>query len=538
MARNDSRETFDFIVIGAGSAGCVLANRISARPNLSVLLLEAGGSDAHPLVAAPLGETQMLGTKFDWNFKGEPEPELGDRRFALPRGRVLGGSSGINGQIYFRGHPRDYDEWVELGNPGWSYKDVLPYFKRSERWEGGESEYRGGSGPIRTAFGHYNNPLYDAFLEAGHQSGYQVLEDYNGPDQEGFARCQHTHFHRLVLRCSASYGYLWPVRGRSNLTIRKHSFVERILVQNGRATGTVAISCGDRRTYHAEREVLLCAGAYQSPQLLMLSGIGHADELRAVGVECLHHVPGVGKNLQDQISTIVQHRCLKPVTYFRYRNPLLATLAIAEWLVLQRGPFTVFPMDATAFIKSDPTLDRPDLQFYLLPLAVNPSSNGGHLPKSHAYDIHWCVIRPDSRGSVTLRSAHPRDHPIIFNNFFSAETDKVLNRRALPIARKLHAQKAFDSFRGSELEPGPDCRTDSDIDAFLTRYSATHHHPVGTCRMGHDDLSVVDHRLRVHGLESLRIIDASIIPRIVAGGTNATAMMIGERGADFILEGS
>jgi choline dehydrogenase len=404
-----------------------------------------------------------------------------------------------------------------------------------ERWEGGGDRYRGDSGPIRTARGRYDNPLFEAFIQAGLQMGYSSCADFNGADQEGFAHCQHTHYWWPVMRCSASYGYLLSVRWRRNLVIRKHATVHRMCIENGRATGVVYQRHGKMHAVRASAEVLLCAGPYQSPRLLMLSGIGDADELGSAGIDSIHHLPGVGKNLQDQIGSFIQRQCLLPITYYKYRNPFWAATAIAEWLVLARGPLTLFPMASSGMVKTDDALDRPDVQFYMYPVAVNPHAEGTFMPKSHAYNIHWGVIRPKSRGYVKLRSSDPSASPVIFNNFFGEEEDRITNRKAFRIARELHGQSALESYRGPESAPGPDCTTDDDIDAHTSRYFANHYHASGTCKMGNDDLAVVDHELKVHGIDRLRVVDSSIMPRVVAGGLNAPSMMIGEKASDMIL---
>ena len=529
-------ELFDYIIVGAGSAGCVLAEKLSVSRDTTVLLLEAGGTDINPFVAAPIGETQLLETKYDWAFKGEPEARLGGQRLTLSRGRCLGGSSSINGQLCFRGHPGDYDEWAELGNPGWSYEDVLPIFRAMERWEGGADRYRGDRGPLRTARSYSGNPLFQAFVDAGVQMGYGACPDFNGEDPEGFSHCQHTHYHWPVLRCSASYAYLLKARWRRNLDIRKRATATKVTIEDGRATGVRFKQDGNTHVAKARCEVIVSAGPYQSPKLLMLSGLGPGAHLQEHGIEVVHDLPGVGGNLQDQIGSFVQHACTQPVTYYKYKNPFWAALAVAEWLFLARGPLSLFPMAASGLVRTSPEVDRPDVQFYMFPVAVNAHAEGTFEPRRHAYNVHWGIVHPESRGEVHLSSAEPEDPPVIRHNYFSAEQDRITNRKAFRLARKLHAQPALDPYRGDEIAPGPACQSDDEIDDFTAQYFAIHYHACGTCKMGRDEHAVVDHRLRVRGVEALRVIDSSIMPTVVTGGLNVPSTMIGAKGVAMIRE--
>ena len=533
MKRTENK--FDYVIVGGGSAGCVLAGRLSERADLRVLLIEAGPRDWNPMIHMPTGEIFTIGSSVDWQFKSEPEQALGGYQVPLPRGRVLGGSSSINGQIYVRGHHRDYDEWRQLGNVGWDWESVLPYFKRAEFWAGAKNELRGTSGPLQTAPGRYKNPLFDAFLAAGQQAGFRFNPDYNGEEQEGFVWTQYTHTHRRPMRCSAARAYVWPALKRKNLTLWTGARLLRLLMDGKTCTGAIVEHKGRQVRVDAEREVLLSAGAYHSPQILMLSGIGDPDQLREHGIECKHELIGVGKNLQDHVGSYVQHRCKKPVTYYNMRNPLKVAAAFVKYVLTGGGPLSVFPMNCMAFLKSDPSLERPDLQFYLVPTAVNQNGSHDPWPRYHGYNIHWCGLRPDSLGQVGLRSNSPYDSPRIVHNFLSARRDRELNRYALRLARTLHKQAAFEEFRGEEAEPGAACQSDADIDAFMSRFISSHYHPVGTCKMGQDDLAVVDDRLRVHGLKGLRVVDASIMPRLVGANTNAPTIMIGEKAADLVL---
>ena len=529
--------TYDYIVIGAGSAGCAIAARLSANPNIRVLLLEAGGSDINPFVASPLGETAMLERAQDWNFLSEPEPMLNNAKMKLARGKCLGGSSSINGQIAFRGHPEDYNEWERMGNPGWSYQEVLPLFKRMETYEGGEGEQRGGSGPLSVINSTYSHPLWDAFIECGKELGFKEIKDFNSGDMDGFGYCQHTHYKYPLLRCSSSYAYLLKARFRRNLAISKLSFAQGLIIEDGVAKGVTYRKDGIVMEARARCEVIVSAGAYMSAKLLLVSGVGPKDEIESVGVECLCHLPGVGKNLKDQIGSFVQHHLKEPISYFKYTKLHNQIIAGLQWLLLGRGPFTVFPMNCTAFLRSEDGLRQPDVQFYMFPVAVNAYEDDTYDTKFHGFNVHWGQVHPKSAGEVTLRSSNPDDHPRIITNFFTHERDRQVNRWAFRMARKMMATDALKKFSAGEETPGTPCESDEEIDELSKRYFANHYHAAGSNKMGppSDKMAVVNHELKVHGVERLRVADVSIMPRMVSGGFNIPSIMIGEKASDMIL---
>ena len=533
-----SEKSYDYIIVGAGSAGCAIAHRLTSKPNIRVLLLEAGGSDINPFVASPLGETALLESNWDWNFPSEPEPMLGNNTMKLARGKCLGGSSSINGQIAFRGHPEDYNEWERMGNPGWSYKDLLPLFKRMETYEGGESEHRGGSGPVSVINSTHSHPLWDAFIECGKELGFKEIKDFNSGDLDGFGYCQHTHYKFPLLRCSSSYAYLLKERRRNNLTTSKHSVVQKLIIEDGVVKGVLYKKKGEQLKAFTKHEVIVSSGAYMSSKLLLLSGIGPKEEIESVGIQCIHDLPGVGKNLKDQIGSFVQHHSNKPFSYYKYTKLHNQIIGGMEWIFLGRGPFTVFPMNASAFLRSEDGLRQPDVQFYMFPVAVNAYKDDTYDTRFHGFNIHWGQIHPESAGEVTLRSSNPDDKPKIINNFFTHEKDRQVNRWAFRMARKMMETEALKKFSAGEETPGTPCEKDEEIDELTSRYFANHYHAAGSNKMGpeSDKKAVVNHELKVHGIPNLRVADVSIMPRMVSGGFNIPSMMIGEKCSDMILE--
>ncbi len=530
----NSAETFDYIIVGAGSAGCVLANRLSADPKTRVLLLEAGGRDWNPWIHVPVGYFKtMHNPATDWCYLTEPDPGLNGRRLQWPRGKVLGGSSSINGLLYIRGHRRDYDHWRQLGNTGWSYEDVLPYFRKSEDQQRGEDPYHGVGGPQAVSDVRIRRKLCDAFIDAAAEIGIPRTDDFNGVEQEGAGYFQQTC--RNGRRCSTAVGYLNPVKSRKNLTIVTHALVERILFDGRRATG-IAWSVKDNACEaRARTEVVLSAGAIGSPQILMLSGVGPAVHLQATGIAPIHDLPGIGRNLQDHLQIRSIYRTREPITLNdEVNNPIRKMLMGLEYALFRTGPLTIAASQVCVFTRTDPGLDTPDIQFHIQPLSADKPGEGPH--KFSAFTASVCQLRPESRGWIQLKSADPTAYPAIYANYLSTEKDREIAVKGLKVTRRIAETSALGGLIAAEHEPGPDVRTDQELLEYARNRSQTIYHPVGTCKMGSDSMAVVDERLRLHGIEGLRVVDASIMPTLVSGNTNAPTIMIGEKAADMILE--
>ncbi len=528
-------ERFDYIVVGAGSAGCVLANRLSADPRKTVLLLEAGPPDRALSLKIPSAMTANLGGgAHNWAFMGEPEPGLAGRRILHDRGKTLGGSSSINGMVCIRGHARDYDGWHRMGCEGWGYADVLPYFKRLESYQGGPDEYRGGEGPLKTTRPEAGHPIDRAFLTAGKQAGYPMSDDICGYRQEGFAVLDRTT-HRGA-RWSSARAYLDPARGRENLTIKTGVQVRRVLIEDGRARTVECQSLdGTTWTVSAGSEVVLSAGAVGSPQILMLSGIGPAEHLREMGIDPMLDRPGVGANLNEHPDFVLKYRCARPVSLWPYTRGPRKALAGLRWLLTRSGVCATNHFEAVACLRSRAGVDYPDLQLTIMPVAIQADS--WDAMEMHAFQIHIGLMRPQSRGRITLRDKDPSSPPRILVNYLDDFRDGQALRDGTHLVRELVGQPAFDGLRGEELFPGPEAQSDEDLDVKLGQAVDTQWHLSGTAKMGpaSDPLAVVDPQGRLHGVEGLRVVDASVMPQVVNGNTNCPTLMIAEKMSDAIL---
>jgi 4-pyridoxate dehydrogenase len=530
-----STTTYDTVIVGAGSAGCVLANRLTEDANVRVLLLEAGGSDRHPYIQIPLGLGKLWQQRmFDWGYDTEPEPHLDNRRVPVRRGKVLGGSSSVNVMVYTRGDRGDFDRWARQGAIGWSYADALPYFKRSESWEGGEDPWRGGDGPLGTQPTRMEDPIHDAWREAARRAGWPETNDGNGAEGVGVGRSQFTI--RAGRRASAANAYLKPVLQRANLHLRTGALVTRVALRGGRAVGVHFVERGEARYAEAAREVVLCGGVFNSPQVLMLSGIGPAEHLRSVGITPVVDLP-VGRNLRDHLAVSLRWvRRGEPGPFQRQMRLDRVALAMARAWLLRDGPATTLPLGLIAFLKSQPGLEAPDLEFMFgaPPFEARPWVPGWSPPLADQMGIRPVLLHPRSVGTVTLRSADPTAPVRIANNFLSDDEDLATLRRGFHLGRALAHDAALERFRGDVLAPGPEVRSDDEIDAWIRATVITVNHPLGTCAMGSGDAAVVDPALRVRGVDGLRVVDASALPDMPSAHINAIVMMLAERASDLI----
>ena len=530
----------DFVVVGSGSAGSALACRLSEDPGTSVLVIEFGGSDFGPLIQMPAALSYPMGmSRYDWGYSTEPEPGLNNRRLATPRGKVIGGSSSINGMVYVRGHARDFDHWAQSGAAGWSYADVLPYYRRMENWSdgghGGDPAWRGSSGPLNVQRGSRSNPLHAAFEQAGRQAGFEATSDYNGEKQEGFGPMDQTV--RNGQRWSAANAYLKPALRSRNIRLVR-AFARRVIMDGRRAVGVEVDIGGRTETVRCRREVVISAAPLNSPKLLKLSGIGPGPELAALGIPVVAERPGVGENLQDHLEVLVQYECLQPISLNRHMNAASKALAGLRWLLFRSGIGATNHFESAGFVRSAPGVEYPDIQFHFLPVAVR--YDGGAAFSGDGFQAHVGPMRSASRGNVTLRSADPGDPPVIRFNYMSDPKDWSDFRHCIRLTREIIAQPAMDPYRGREIAPGDGKFSDEELDEYVRDSVESAYHPCGTCRMGAaaDPDAVVDPQCRVIGVEGLRVVDSSIFPRITNGNLNGPSIMVGEKAADHILGGS
>jgi len=535
-AGNRSSEAleFDYVIVGAGSAGCVLANRLSADGRNSVLLLEAGPKDTNLWIHVPLGYGKLFKEKtVNWMYQTEPEPGLDGRTVFQPRGKVLGGSSSINGLLYVRGQHEDYDRWRQRGNAGWGYDDVLPYFKKAENQQRGADEYHGSGGPLPVSDWRHADPLSEAFVVAAAQTGIPTNPDFNGASQEGAGFFQTTT--RRGRRASTAYSYLRPAKTRSNLHVETSALAQRILFEGRRARAVEYRQGGAPRTARARKEILVAGGAYNSPQLLQLSGVGPAELLKQHGIDIVLDAPGVGNDLQDHLQVRLVTRCSQPVTLNDILNhPVRRVMAGARYAAFRKGPLTIAAGTSGAFFKTNPRLATPDIQIHFLPFSTDRM--GEKLHSFSAFSASVCQLRPESRGSLSIKSADPAVPPEIRINYLATETDRTAFIEGFKILRKILAAPALKPYAVDEILPGSKVTSDEDILAFCRQTGSTVYHPTSTCRMGNDSLAVVDQRLRLRGIEGLRVVDASVMPDLMSGNTNAPTIMIAEKASDMILE--